>query len=333
VGIMVKPDPAGDTVRIEMVVAGSPADRAGLARGMAILAVDDSAVTGDSALARFARFNSGDSGSTVRLTVLAPGGAPSERSLVRVPVAFPTVLADSMTGVGYLALLGFSPNTVDRKSTWTELRDGLDATRRFPITILDLRDNGGGSVDVALRMCDEILPAGKVIIRQVQRRFDDIARAPLESEITAKATAGGKGETAPGGEARKYLLLANGNTASASEIFMAALREGAGTPSMGQTTFGKGIGQVVRTTPGQGLSLITVLKFASASGLVYHKEGLAPDYADSATGDALLAHAAEKARTLAGMAPAAKRSASENRVLRQMAQALEWNRRQAVRKP
>lgn len=330
VGVMVQANGSGDTVKVRMTVPGSPADRAGIAKGMSILAVDDSSVTGDSAIARFSRFNTGDSGSTVRLTVLAAGGEPAVRTLVRMPVAFPTVIADSLDGVAYLAITGFTPNTVGQKSTWTELRDALSATRRFPATILDLRDNGGGALDVAMRMCDEIIPEGRTIIRQVQRRFDELALAPIETEIADIATAGGTGEKGQDGQPRKYLVLANGNTASAAEIFVVSLREGADAPQMGQTTFGKGVGQTVKATPGKGLSLITFLKFTSAAKLDYHKHGLEPDYPDSAFGEALLADAVAKAKELAGMLPVAKRSAAEAGAL-SAAAAAEWNRRQALR--
>lgn len=331
IGVMVGSNPAGDTVRVKLVVAGSPADRAGIAKGMAILAVNDSSVIGDSALQRFARLNSGDSGSTVSLTVQAPGGEPSVRHLTRVPVAFPTVIVDSLDGVAYLGITGFTPSTVGGKSTWTELRDALALTRRYPATILDLRDNGGGSLDVAMRMCDEIVPADRVIIREVQRRFDELALAPIETEIATIATGGGAGEKGADGKDRKFLLLANGGTASASEIFIVALREGAGAPLMGQKTYGKGVGQNVRNTPGSGLSLITFLKFTSAARLDYHKIGLQPEYPDSAVGDQLLANAVRQAKAATEGRPAAKLSANGERALAAAAAAAEWNRKQAFR--
>jgi C-terminal peptidase prc len=331
IGVMVRSNATGDTVLVRLAVAGSPADRAGIAKGMAILAVGDSSITGDSALVRFGRLNSGDSGSSVKLTFMAPGGAPTTRELVRVPVAFPTVLVDSLDGVAYLNITGFTPNTLDQKSTWTELRDALVATRRFPATILDLRGNGGGSLDVAMLMCDEIVPADKVIIRQTERRFDEMALAPIKTGTANVATAGGAGEMAALGGPRKYILLTDTLTASAAEIFAVSLREGAAVPLMGLRTYGKGVGQIVRNTPGKGLSLITFLKFTSASGLDYHKHGLEPDYPDSASGDELVAHAVAKAKALAAAPAAAKRSAAGDKALRAAVAAAEWNRRQALR--
>lgn len=332
VGVMVKLNKAGDTVQIQYVVPDSPAGRAGFAKNMAILAVNDSAITGDSALERFQRFSTGDSGTAVRFSVLAPGGSPREHNLVRMPVAFPTVIVDSLSGVGYISINGFTPNTVGEQSTYTEFQDALAATKRFPVTILDLRDNGGGSLDVALKMCDEVLTEGTVIIRELQRRFVDATRAPMQTEITTAATAGGTGELGADKARRRYLLLGNGGSASASEIMLVALKEGAQAPLMGEKTYGKGVGQTVRNTPGKGLALITFLKFTSASRLDYHKHGLIPDVPDSASGDDLLAHAAEKALSLATVAKAgAKVSAAERRSLRRAAGLVEWNRRQAIR--
>ncbi|MDB5104715.1 MAG: carboxyl-terminal protease family protein [Fibrobacteres bacterium] len=329
IGVAVKLTQGGDSVLIQQVVANSPAGRAGLMAGMYILAVNDSATVGDSALERFQRFSGGDSGSAVKLSVTGPKG-PAAYNLVREPVAFPTVMIDSIQGVGYISINGFTPNTLESKSTYSEFHEALIATRKFPSTIIDLRDNGGGSLDVALRMCDEIVPQDIVIIRQLQRRYEEANHAPMESEIAALGSAGGAGEKGADGKARKYLLLGNGHSASASEIFLVAVKEGAGAPLMGIRTYGKGVGQTVRTTPANGLALVTFLKFTSRGNLDYHKHGLEPDYIDSSASDALLAHAAEKAMALAN-GPIAKVSAAAGADLRRRAAAVEWNRREAVR--
>jgi C-terminal peptidase prc len=330
VGIAVKPSRAGDSVIIQQVVAGSPAGRAGLSAGMYILAVNDSATVGDSALTRFQRFSTGDSGTMVRLTVLGANGT-STHDLVREPVAFPTVMIDSIQGVGYISISGFTPNTIGSKSTYTEFRDALIATRKFPVTLLDLRDNGGGSLDIAMRMCDEIVPKDTVIIRQLQRRYEEAAHAPLTSEIAAIGTSGGVGETGPDGSRRKYLLLGDSGSASAAEIFLIAIKEAVGAPLMGIKTYGKGVGQTVRNTPGKGLALVTFLMFTSRTHLEYHKIGLKPDIVDTSDSDQLLANAAAKALEMANR-PAAKFSAGARRELSDRATAIDWNRRQAVRR-
>lgn len=331
IGISIKLPLHKDTLVINQVVKGSPADKAGLKMGMGILEVNDSNVVGDSAIERFKRFSAGDSGVEIRLKLKTQNGEWII-SMIRVPVSFPTVLVDSLSNrVGYISISGFTPQTLGVNSTYTEFRDALLATKRFPITLLDLRDNGGGSLDIAIRMCDEILPAGAVIIRQRQRRFDENLHAVLNSEITSIATSGGVGEMSPTGGKRKYLLLANDHSASASEILLVSVIEGAKAPLMGIKTFGKGVGQTVRNTPGNGLALVTFLKFTSASGLDYHTIGLIPDYLDSASGDSLLINATLRAEALLWKPPAKSSSELQARSeLTERAALIEWNRREAL---
>jgi C-terminal peptidase prc len=330
-GVEVALNDGGDTLFIRRVVPGSPADRAGVVRGMAILAVDDSTVTGDSAMARFSRFSAGDSGKSETLTVLAPLGGIRDITMVRAPVDFPTVYVDSLDGMGYIAVTGFMPETVEGQSSETEFKSALAATRRFPVTVLDLRDNGGGSLDLTLRMCDQILPAGAVIIRQHERRFDEDDGVPLLTQAVHLATSAGSAEK------RKFVLLGNGGSASAAEIFIAALREGAGAPFVGMKTYGKGVGQSVRNTPGRGLALVTFLKFMSKDGLDYHGRGIEPDYPDSSRGDRLLVKAVAVGKGLGKTGAKLSARAAEEAAaalearIAEHARAVEWNRRQGIR--
>jgi carboxyl-terminal processing protease len=340
IGISVKVPTGSDTIVVQQVIADSPAGRAGIQIGMRILAINDSSVVGDSALTRFGRFSVGDSGESVKLTLLGTQGV-FPVSLIRLPVAFPTVQTDSLAEqVGYISINAFTPSTVGDKSTYTEFRDALMATQKFPITLIDLRDNGGGSLDIAIKMCDEVLTDSTIIIRQRERRYAESARVAITSELVSKATSGGYGEKDKLGAPRRYLLLANGNSASASEILIIALKEGAKAPLMGTKTYGKGVGQTVRVTPGMGLALVTILKFTSASGLEYHNHGIEPDFIDSSNADITLVHATQKAQELLGLPLAKPASQGEDgqnfsepeKAILQRAAAIEWNRRQAIRK-
>lgn len=328
-GIEVSLNVTDDSVVVRHVVPASPAGRAGIAKGMIVLAVDDSSVTGDSAIQRFARFSAGDSGEAGTLRMLTPRGVQDFR-LIREPVAFPTVYVDSLDGIGYISISAFMPATVGGLNTAAEFKQALAATRRFPVTILDLRDNGGGSLDLTTTMCDEILPAGEVIIRQHQRQFSEEDHVPLVSLVHHLATSAGTAER------RKFVQMGNGRSASAAEIFLVALREGIGAPIVGQKTYGKGVGQNVRNTPGKGLALVTFLKFTSQGGLDYHKAGIQPDHPDSSGNENQLIKAVEVAKAMAagtakvsGAASAVSREAKA--ALAVKARALEWNRLQTVR--
>jgi C-terminal peptidase prc len=241
-------------------------------------------------------------------------------------VAFPTVYVDSIGATGYIAITGFMPKTIGTQTTATEFKTALAATKRFPVTILDLRDNGGGSLDLTTKMCDEILPAGEVIIRQEQRQFSEEDHVPLVSMVHHLATSSGSAER------RKFVLMGNRGSASASEIFLLALMEGVKAPLVGQKTYGKGVGQNVRNTPGKGLALVTFLKFSSRNGLDYHTHGIEPDVADSATGDRLLLRAVEVAKAQAlGKTAKVAATSSVDESLADRARQLEWNRGQAIR--
>ncbi len=337
-GISVKVVPTLDTVEIARVAPNSPAMEKGLKKGMKILSIDDSTIVGDSAVVRFQRFSPGDSGKGIKLKILGPEGIV-DVTLIRRPVAFPTVYIDTLSAsVGYISVSGFTPVTTENNSTQSEFHEALIATRNFPITLIDLRDNPGGSLDLSLEMADDILPLGKIIIRQEQRRFDENWHVTLTSEVTALATSAGVGEIMPNGSKRKYLLLANEHSASAAEILLIALKEGTEAKFMGKKTYGKGVGQTVRNTPGKGLALVTFLKFTSASGLFYHQIGIDPDYPDSSADDSLLIHATQKAEELISVTKA-KPLAKQNGLgdlgisdaLRKKAALVEWNRKQSMR--
>ncbi len=316
-GIQVRVNDAGDTVFLQLVAPGSPADKAGLRRGMPVLAVNDSAVTGDSAFARFARLVDADTVSA-RLTVGTETG-PRTEDIVRDTARFPTVLVDSLGGAGYIAIFSFTQHTLEGNSTHTEFRKALDATRRFPSTVLDLRDNGGGSLAIVLRMCDELLADG-VIIRLIERGMQ--GGASLRTETAYRARPGDRGEK------RSWVILADGGSASASEILISALRENLGVPFVGSATYGKGVGQAFINTDGGGIALITYGQARSASGANYNGIGLLPTHPSDAKPDAMLAQAAGVAVPGALARRAAEGKGPDDA---RRAALIEWNRRQAVR--
>jgi len=316
-GFQVHVNDTEDTLTFELVAPGSPAHRAGLRRGMTLLAINDSSVVGDSASARFLRFIAQDS-ATTKLTVGTPAGIRTE-IVGRDTASFPTVQVDSLGGAGYISIYSFTSRTVEGGSTASEFRKALAATAHFPATILDLRDNGGGSLQEVLKMCDDVIGSG-VMIRLVERNFHEGATRRMETAYTARA--GGIGE------GRSYVLLANEWSASASEIFVAALRSNLNTPQVGKATYGKGVGQASFDTPGGGIAIVTYGTARTAEGTDYNGTGLAPTHLSNALPDAMLREAAAVAvpgalarRAAQGLGPRDARAAG----------LLDWNRRQAVR--
>jgi C-terminal peptidase prc len=318
-GFLVHQNDAGDSVILTLVAPASPAHRAGLRRGMVILAVNDSVITGDSAATRFLRFFASDTTGPVKLTVWNPTTrATFSREMTREKVRFPSVLADRIGSVGYIAIYSFTESTVDEGSTYTEFKAALKATRSYPTTVIDLRGNGGGSLRVTLQMCEEVLSAG-VLFKVVERRLEN--GASVRYEVSYRAHAGESGER------RKFVLLADSSSASASELFITALREGLQAPLVGTHTYGKGVGQAAFNTPGKGYSVITYGRVLTAAGVDYNGTGLTPTHPSTAKPDAMLAEAAQVAS-----APLAKTGATQPaQALPGQLGLLEWNRREGRR--
>ena len=317
---------AGDTVFLRMVAPESPAYRAGLRRGMSVLAVNDSVVTGDSAAVRFLRFYAADTIGSIKLTVRSAQGSIISREMTRERVDFPSVVADRIGSVGYIGIYSFTENTVNNGSTYNEFKAALKATKSYKTTILDLRGNGWGSLGVTLQMCEEVLSAG-TLFKVIERRFENGGSFRYEVKYTAH-----KGES---GEGRRFVLLADSTSASASELFVTALREGLGSSFVGTHTYGKGVGQAAFRTPGKAYSVITYGRVVTASGLDYNGTGLTPTHPSTAKSDAMLAEAVTVA-----LGPVAKGQASGlNSVMSSevsgevsgQAAILEWNRREGRR--
>jgi C-terminal peptidase prc len=285
-----------DTLVIKYVAPNSPASSAGLEKGMKILEVNDSSVTGDSALERFGDLTAGDSGTALTLTV-TKGGVEETFALVKDIVEFPSVLLDTVDQIPHIQVFTFTGQTIGDKSTSDEFQDALRATENSSVTLLDLRSNVGGSVLEVLYMCDEVISSGVIIHEEFRSLSTD--SIPRFFQYADMASPGGVGE------GRQYILLADAWSASASEIFISALMEAEGTPMVGDTTYGKGIGQIVIKTPGRGWAKVTSLLIKSRNNQVYHGVGIEPTYP---TQDSeALARAVELARDMGG-GPVSKKS-------------------------
>jgi carboxyl-terminal processing protease len=239
--------------------------------------------------------------------------------VIKEPVQFPSVLIDSIGTIPVVSLFVFADSTVSGHSTATEFRDALNDIRQYPVFVLDLRQDPGGSLSQSLQVADEMLGADTLIIRQEQRFFNEKYRVPLFGAQDQKATSKGVATN------RKVVLLADSGTASAAEILIASLRDNLKAPLVGTRTYGKGIGQIVLTTPGGGLALITHLHFRAPKGEDYHGKGMSPDYPVSGSGTEFLSKAVEVARNLAGQSPLAKRGV-EAKKWRQDAERIQANR-------
>ena len=266
----------GDTLRVRVVAKNSPASAGGIQKNDRIVAVNGISVVDSLGLAQWGTLTAGDSGTAVTLTVYREGSV-FDVALVKGVADFPSVLVDTLENHALISIFSFTQNTYDNLSTSKELKLALEETRNFPVTLLDLRGNGGGSLSEVITMCDEIVSSG-VMIQSEERGLN-------KKNIPEYSTELYNAEKAGVGEGRKYVLLGNGRSASASEIFISCLMEAEKVPLVGQVTYGKGIGQLLLSSPAGGIAYLTTLLFTSRSGDIYHKKGIVPTYpvADSLT--------------------------------------------------
>lgn len=235
---------------------GSPAAKAGLRFGDRIIAVDGRRVSGESpdTVRDLVR---GPRGTVVRLSVeRADTRAVETVEMKRDRVHEPAVPKGFLLkgNVGYIDLTnGFSNATFNEFETaFSDLKG-----RGMASLVLDLRGNGGGILDQAVRIAEKFLPAGSTIVSQRGRSADDTR--------TWKA-ARTRYESMP------LVLLVDENTASASEVLAGALQDNDRALIVGRRTFGKGLVQSVLNLPeGAGLTL-TAARYYTPTGRSIQRE-------------------------------------------------------------
>ena len=260
----------------------------------------------------------GDSGTVLKISYLRET-LVQHVTLTKRPVSFPSVKVDSIQGFGHISIFSFTPTTIMDGSTHDEFVRALRQTAHFPLVFLDLRGNGGGTIQEALQISDELISQG-VLIREINHTFHR-GGFPIRKETIFKAKPGDIGEN------REYILLVDSKSASSAELMFAALRDNLNITSVGTRTFGKGIGQILLDTPGQGLLRISSAKFLSPNKENYHKVGLVPTHETGL--DSILSQALVLARNQT-QTPVTKLSASQANNLKKQMIILEFNRQEAL---
>lgn len=260
-GIGAYADTTGTYLQIISTIPGSPADKAGIKAGDKIVAVDDEDMTGMDGSLVLQRVL-GPAGSKVKLTITR--GEPVEKfvfEIVRAKIKIASVegkMLDPTTA--YIRLTTFG------EKTGTDLHTILkDLMAKKPTgLILDLRRNGGGYLDTAVKVISEFVEGGKVAIIE---QMGDGSQIPYR--------------TVPGGLATKVpiVVLVDVGTASASEITAGALRDYERAKIVGVTTYGKGSVQTwEELANNEGAVRVTIARWLTPNGYSIHKTGLKPDF-------------------------------------------------------
>ncbi len=215
-----------------------------------------------------------DSNKEITLVVITNEASPDTLSFTmeKRNVYAPTVFIDTLYETIVITITEFKQTTINQtEGTFGELKAYLDSTKsQTEPRIIDVRNNPGGHVSQCVSMADLFISSGNISTR-FWRAFDGsgVSRKRKNSVV---AKAGDPGEGLP------FVLYQNSHSASCAEIFTAAISEGADIPVVGETSYGKGIGQTTWQTPANGIAIITNLEFLTPKGNSYHKKGVEPNY-------------------------------------------------------
>jgi carboxyl-terminal processing protease len=269
IGVQLLEDPRTKNVVVMATTSGGPADLAGVQAGDVILKIDGEDMTGASAEIVAAKCR-GEQGQKVDVVFLRKdengnaAGKESLKSLTRAQVKvnpIQTQLFTSVSGkrVGLLRVPSFSTETVK------EMVDGLRSISdngKLDAIAIDIRGNVGGYMPAGVSAANLFLPA----------------RAHIIAEVDKSGAIKGYDADGIGAETSTPLyLLVDGRTASAAEIFAAALQDNQRGIVVGSKTFGKGrIQNVQPLENGSGLA-ITRARYITPKGRDLHGVGIIPN--------------------------------------------------------
>ncbi len=238
----------------------SPAEKAGLMAKDKIIKVNDDFTDGLNVNDAVKKIR-GEIGTKVVLTILRNGWEKTrEFSIVRQEIKVPTLdwgVKDDK--ILHVKLYAFNENAP--LLFYRAVLDG--AVKGAKGMVLDLRNNPGGFLEVAVNISGWFFPRGTVVVTE---EF----RSGQNTEFKTSGNAALKDFP--------VVLLVNGGSASASEILAGALRDLRGIKIIGEKTFGKGTVQELQNLKDGSSLKITVARWLTPSGHAIDKNGLMPDY-------------------------------------------------------
>ena len=237
---------------------GKPAAQAGLRSGDVVLAVDDTAIENMSVFEAVGLIR-GPAGSVARLTIQRQGledpfVVEVVRQRIEIPVVESRMLDDD---IAYLKLSEFNSQAT------SELKAGLRSllAEEPRALILDLRNNPGGFLNVAVEVGSQFVSEGSILVETFKEGQDR----------DYPAHKGGLATDIP------LAVLVNGGSASASEIVAGAIQDTGRGLLVGEETLGKGSVQLSHQLSDHSELRVTYAHWFTPSGRAIHGKGLAPD--------------------------------------------------------
>lgn len=257
IGAVLSQDLESGVITLVQIYEDSPAAKAGLKDNDILTKVGDIEVTGMD-LSEVVTYIKGEKGTDVDLTVLR--GEDAEEITVtatRDTVEAQTVKYEMLEGqTGYLSVSEFD------SVTYAQYEEALNELTDQGMTglIVDLRNNPGGNLNTVCEMLDLVLPKGTIVYTEDKDGKRETATSDDEHQINVP-----------------MVVLVNGNSASASEIYAGAIQDYGIGKIVGTQTYGKGVVQQIFDL-GDGTSVkLTIAEYFTPNGRSIDGEGITPD--------------------------------------------------------
>lgn len=240
-----------DTIHVNSVIQGGPSEKVGLMAGDRIVSVDDTAFVGkDVSIDSAPRKLKGPKGSKVKLGI----ARSTEKEILYFTIERGDIPVNSVDAAymlndkfGYVKISKFG------RTTHAELLMALAKLKQQNVkgVVIDLRGNTGGYMEAAIRMVNEFLPKGKLIVYTQGRKYP-----------RAEEYANGTGSC----QDMPLIVLTDEGSASASEIFAGAIQDNDRGTIIGRRSFGKGlVQQPIDFSDGSAIRL-TIARYYTPSG-------------------------------------------------------------------
>ena len=256
IGIYMVKNTEKDRIQVLSTIKGSPAEEVGIKAEDFILTVDGVEYRAED-MNIAANKIKGEEGTNVTIEVLR-GNETLKYEVTRRKIKINQVDGKVISNnIGYIQFTSFDENTADDfKAKFEELN-----SQGIKSLIIDLRNNGGGIVNEAIKIADFITDKDSVLLYEVDKNNNEEIKKSKNDPIINMP----------------IIILTNGNTASASEILAGALKDLGKAKIVGTTTYGKGvIQQILSLTDGSGLK-VTIEEYQTPNRNKINKIGIEPD--------------------------------------------------------
>lgn len=257
VGALMSQDRETGVITVLQVYDGSPAQEAGMRDGDTLYKVEGEEVTGED-LSDVVSKVKGEKGTQVTLTVLrADTGDEEELTITRDTIEAQTVSHEMKeNNVGYIRITEFDTVTYEQyKEALEDLEDqGMERL------IVDLRSNPGGNLDTVCDILDLMLPGGLIVYTEDKNGEREEYTSDEENQFD-----------------KPLVVMMNGYSASASEIFAGAIQDYGLGQIVGTQSYGKGVVQSVFDLQDGTSVKLTIAEYFTPNGRSIDGEGITPD--------------------------------------------------------